>query len=304
MKHRKGFTLVELLVVIAIIALLMGILMPALNKVRQLADRVFCGANLSGIGKAILVYTNDDENESYPIAEISSLMWSGGGVPNWGGPGGSLSGGQGWRQTNRSAAYGNGQQMTIGASLYLLVKFADCQPKQFVCKGDQGCTDMMSDSMIKSLISDYAEAWDFGPKPAEHYSYSYSHPYGAYTLSATSEPGNAVAADRSPYFDSLNAFYISTPGDLQAAYWDPDRGLVDSDGVMNSAAHQRAGQNVLFADSHVDFEQHPNVGINNDNIWYQCPTNNPTPEQREFQGNSGGSRLDRKDSHLVNEDNS
>ncbi|MHC4114802.1 MAG: type II secretion system protein, partial [Planctomycetota bacterium] len=56
---RKGFTLVELLVVIAIIALLMGILMPALAKVKQLAARMVCGSHLSGIGKAMLVYAND-----------------------------------------------------------------------------------------------------------------------------------------------------------------------------------------------------------------------------------------------------
>ena len=60
---RQGFTLVELLVVIAIIALLMGILMPALARVRQLAFRLTCGTNLSGIGKAMLIYANDYDNE-------------------------------------------------------------------------------------------------------------------------------------------------------------------------------------------------------------------------------------------------
>ena len=60
---RKGFTLVELLVVIAIIALLMGILMPALARVRQIAFRMVCGTNLSGIGKAMLIYANDYEDE-------------------------------------------------------------------------------------------------------------------------------------------------------------------------------------------------------------------------------------------------
>jgi prepilin-type N-terminal cleavage/methylation domain-containing protein len=60
---RKGFTLVELLVVIAIIALLMGILMPALARVRQIAFRMVCGTNLSGIGKAMLIYSNDYDDE-------------------------------------------------------------------------------------------------------------------------------------------------------------------------------------------------------------------------------------------------
>ena len=61
--ERKGFTLVELLVVIAIIALLMGILMPALTRVRQIAFRLICGTNLSGIGKAMMVYANDYDDE-------------------------------------------------------------------------------------------------------------------------------------------------------------------------------------------------------------------------------------------------
>ncbi|MHC4313984.1 MAG: type II secretion system protein, partial [Planctomycetota bacterium] len=51
------------LVVIAIIALLMGILMPALARVRQIAFRMVCGSNLSGIGRAMLIYANDYDND-------------------------------------------------------------------------------------------------------------------------------------------------------------------------------------------------------------------------------------------------
>ena len=80
---RRGFTLVELLVVIAIIALLMGILMPALARVRQLAFRMVCGTNLSGIGKAMLLYANDNDDE-LPKAGGRTNTWQPQGLgANW-----------------------------------------------------------------------------------------------------------------------------------------------------------------------------------------------------------------------------
>ena len=247
---KKGFTLVELLVVIAIIALLMGILMPALARVRQIAFRMVCGTNLSGIGKAMLIYSNDYDDEM-PRAGGRNSTWTGR-VPDW-------------LALNRFNAYGlaadgSGGTSTISSCFYLLVKYAEVTPKSFICKGDSGTSEFKPADQgagDRELI----DLWDFGTDPREHCSYSYHMPFGLYALTTASEPGLAVAADRNPYIGSPAAEAKQFPG-----LFNPDGGT-EAIKAGNATQHQEDGQNVLFLDNHVGFEKRPFCGVNDDNVW-------------------------------------
>jgi prepilin-type N-terminal cleavage/methylation domain-containing protein/prepilin-type processing-associated H-X9-DG protein len=67
MRKLKGFTLVELLVVIAIIALLMAVLLPALNKARAMARRIVCANHLKTLMTANFVYSQMYDGKFVPI---------------------------------------------------------------------------------------------------------------------------------------------------------------------------------------------------------------------------------------------
>lgn len=282
-----AFAVVGIVVPAVSFFLMMGIMLPALARVRQLAFRMTCGTNLSAIGKAIHFYVNDYEDE-LPRAGGPTTSW--GYTPNW-------------QADDRFTAFGvqpdrTGGQASISASLYFLVRYEQLTPKSFLCKGDINTTEFIP-AKYGVHEKDLIDLWDFGPEPWKHCSYAYHIPYSQYALTSSSLPGMAVAADRSPWIDSPSAeakdWILFRPDTRQFG------GAAEHGRYGNAVAHQEDGQNVLFIDGHVEFAKRPYCGVEDDNIYTHLPQGLGHPQIGEpplpFLSQPGH----RKDSFLVHD---
>ncbi len=329
--RRKGFTLVELLVVIAIIALLMSILMPALAQVRRLAQRIMCGTHLSAIGKAMIVYSEDNELD-FPRSGGRLSKWSDlGKILKWD----AVAAGT---PAQRLAFGPPPAKATITSCFFLLVKYSDGIPKMFNCGGDIGASIFKLSDSANTTLTNIKDAWDFGNGddgdglewPGEYVSYSYHMPFthqnllagtnACFALQNADSSASPLCADRNPYLDK-NAILIYTDRKDAEDEWslfDPKNGFYDASKVRNSASHQREGQNVLYVDGHVEFEKSPNCGIQNDYIWMnwqKAPSAMKTVDKEWVQkdcktilnprktGSGGAGPITIEDAFLVNEYN-
>jgi len=325
--RKKGFTLIELLVVIAIIAMLLAILMPALNKVKRLAQRLVCGTSVKGLGTAMMVYAQDFEDE-YP-------MQGGAGGHRWSNVGRTYE----WYNPDKSWDDPPDKFITVAASLYLLVRVADVDPKSFVCRsGDETAFKGVGGTANLDIV----ELWDFGGEtidttlpsggtityneglPGKHVSYAYQLPYAyntngpagrAHPASATASASTAILADKNPWQDPkltdgqnsdsaqkktnymMLVDWLGVPEDTTSGidWTDPGDPLRDSTTawqiqIANSQAHGREGQNVLFGDGHCSFEKRPDVSYQNDNIYTMFNNTAGPPSYNEYDRRTGTNR--------------
>jgi len=279
MKRKRGFTLIELLVVITIIAMLLAILMPALNKVKKIAMRVICGTRLKGLGTAHTVYAHENDEE-WVVASTPAV------TNNWV----YTTPTPGWQ--NLAGLVGPG--ITVGSSLYLLVRNADVSPKSFVCAASTLQWEFDGKN-IQIPPLDIVQLWDFGSPasstvldimgPRNCVSYSYHMPYAtagkksSRAVDGTRNSSFAAMADMNPWFDPKIA-NVTTPllAPADPAWTEKVGGIGDywnktcepsspNVRIGNAFPHDRVGQNVLYIDGHIAFAETPDVGVRNDNIY-------------------------------------
>jgi prepilin-type N-terminal cleavage/methylation domain-containing protein/prepilin-type processing-associated H-X9-DG protein len=259
-----GFTLVELLVVIGIITVLISILLPAISRAREQANRTKCKANLRSIGQGLALYYNDNRDK-FPRGRY-----------------GRVNGGFDTVYFTKSdapdpfAATGPFNDNVSG--YFLLIRYRYLTPGVFVCPSTEQRVDNLG-GMPPQLRSNFENT-----KPPNTYtragdtlSYSLITPYFDYgadryfTLPPKGNLGLVVAADRNNPTDRYRSLK-------------PDVSATDIR-LMNSRSHRSEGQNVLYADGHVAWSDTPFCGINRDNIYtrYGDPPNSSVtcdPENR------------------------
>jgi hypothetical protein len=281
----SGLTVIDVIVLLCVLGLSLAFL--SLFRRSSFDLRMKCGPNLWLIGRAMLLYANDHDAK-LPCAGGRGFSWAAH-TPDW-------------KAADRQSAFGllpdgTGGQASISASLYLLIRYGEVSPKTFLCPADKRVR-AFDPARYRIRDRGLTGVWDFGPNPSRHCSYAYQMVYGTYTLTTSSEPGFAIAADRNPWLDSPSArardfsrFQPDLPG--HKGTWEQARS-------GNAVAHKQDGQNVLFLDSHVEFACTSYCALDDDNI-YTISGNPTTGDPLGTPAKLGSQPASRKDSLLVND---
>jgi prepilin-type N-terminal cleavage/methylation domain-containing protein/prepilin-type processing-associated H-X9-DG protein len=236
---RRAFTLVELLVVIAIVGTLLAILLPSLEHVRHQGYIDKCASNLRQIGLAISMYCNENQG-NFPRTLYDPTQ--------------PLTEGTGFNAVDPFQPGGVAAN-DLTAAPYLLLRSEHLPTEIFICPYNDD-TSYSADSADPAKHSNFTD-WTV------NLAYSFANPFpsqgardGGYRLTSHLRPDFPIAADLNPGVTQYANVTAAAPGASEK--------ILEN---ANSRNHEQDGQNVLYADGHVEFRQSCLCGIGQDNIY-------------------------------------
>ena len=249
-RTRSAFTLLELLVVIVLIVVAAAFVLPTIFKNNEVKYRIQCAANLKQIGLAIQLYSNENKG-SYPRTNYVK-----GAAPTFSND--TSDGGTKRDPFGNDGLPGKVADNDITAAMFLLVRTQDITAEVFVCPD----TDQERDVYGRSPGASAQNKTSFTDW-RKNLSYSFANVYPdeeaiklGYKMNATTGAEIAILADMNPgvgdNYDVTLPMERSPSADLKKA---------------NSRNHKGAGQNVLYGDGHVEFQQTAFCGQKRDNIY-------------------------------------
>jgi prepilin-type processing-associated H-X9-DG protein len=251
-RHRGG-GLCDLIVVLVLVPLLTVGYLGCLHRETVDSTSMKCASNLRQIGQAIQLYMNENQGAyprtRYDPATVASPTW-GTGAP-----------------TTQPFAPDGPQPNDVTAALFLLLRTQDITSEVFTCPSSN--TDRWDFGGGNNTALNWSN-WNGTQGIQKHLSYSYENPYptdaavkSGWKLDPATSADYAVAADINPGMNTTNTGSSSAQNVLQVT---PHSSAQQLRGA-NSPNHDRDGQNVLYGDGHVSFEQNVFVGVKGDNIY-------------------------------------
>jgi prepilin-type N-terminal cleavage/methylation domain-containing protein/prepilin-type processing-associated H-X9-DG protein len=237
---RAAFSLIELLVVLGIISILLGFLLPAMEHVRHQGYIDKCASNLRQIGMAISMYSNENQG-NYPRTPYDPTQ--------------PLTMGTGISASDPFQT-GGVSANDLTAAPFLLLRLQRLPAEIFICPYNDATTYVVdpADPQKHSNFTNWKE----------NLGYSFANPYPALPVADAGYRLTNHLPGNFPVASDLNPGSKPPVADVTAAKSGASSRIIED---ANSLNHEQDGQNVLYADGHVDFQQSCLCGIGQDNIF-------------------------------------